>query len=418
MTEQNKKIKELVEKGLSYRAIGDALGLTRNAVKSRAIRMRLVHPNRPEQNGKIGSGSSLKGETEMAQAPTQAQLSAFREHCEVNNLPFELWRAFWHKTSDYSSFFVNQEAIDEFQKLKTGLLDDIKKHAPKYQKRQHKITGEHMLVLPMADIHVGKWLIPEETNFRYNVEQACERAKEGVAGIMARAERNEVGVIVVGIGNDILHTDNGKTSTAGTPQDTDGSWFYNFRAARELYVSILEELAEIGQVHLIHVPSNHDWRSGFALSEAIAASFARHPNVSSDITECHRKYFVYGNNLIMFTHGDGAKEKDLDGLLRKEVAEAWARTNHHYIYAGHIHHKVRRAKGAKDREIEKDKVDYTVVQYGQPLEPNNEAYVEYLRSPSPPDGWHHRNGFVNKAAMEGFLHHPLDGQVSRFTHYF
>jgi len=31
---------------------------------------------------------------------------------------------------------------------------------------------------------------------------------------------------------------------------------------------------------------------------------------------------------------------------------------------------------------------------------------------------YHRNGYINRQAVESFVHHPYDGQVSRFTEWF
>jgi hypothetical protein len=44
--------------------------------------------------------------------------------------------------------------------------------------------------------------------------------------------------------------------------------------------------------------------------------------------------------------------------------------------------------------------------------------LEVVRSPSPPDGWHDRNGYVNMQAVEAFIHHPFEGQILRKTEWF
>ena len=54
-----------------------------------------------------------------------------------------------------------------------------------------------------------------------------------------------------------------------------------------------------------------------------------------------------------------------------------------------------------------------------------EALIEYNRENycagsyfEPPDGWHYRNGYINRQAVECFVHHPYDGQDGRFTVWF
>ena len=354
----------------------------------------------------------------MVREPNEAELRSFKEHCEAHNLPYDQWRAFWHKTREYSALFANNKALEDDKALFQELIADIKRHAPKYKRRKVDPRGDHLLVLPQCDIHVGKWCGKEETGNEYDIAKAVERARLGTDALVAKANAFGVKQFVVCIGNDILHTDNGKTTTSGTPQDTDGSWFSAFRAARTLYVSIVEQLALHGDVHIIHVPSNHDWRTGYALSEVVAAQFANHPNVKSMVTERHRKYLVYGKNLIMFSHGDGAKEKDLHWHMATEAAEAWSKTTHRYIYLGHLHHKIKKVQGHQNAQTEKDKVGFTEIDATVMAAEARDVNIEYVRSPSASDGWHERNGYTSKPAMEAFLHHYTDGQVARFTHWF
>lgn len=350
--------------------------------------------------------------------PSDADLTMLKELCITNNLPFERWKMWWWKVPEHSICFQNQEAIEKEQKFYSQLVEDVKKHAPKYAKRKSKTTGEHMLVLPQADIHIGKWASEEETGSTFNSAKAVRRVKEGTAELVAKGALFGVKSYVVCLGNDMLHTDNGKTTTSGTPQDTDGSWFHNFRLARDLYVAMIEELAADADVYLVFVPSNHDWRSGFALSEVVAAYFSKHPNVTSMTTERHRKYLVFGQNLIMFTHGDGAKEKDLHWLLATEASQAWSKTKFRYVYLGHLHHKIRKVAGHQNAQTEKDRIGFTELDVSVVGEPDRDVNIEYVRSSSGTDGWHDRNGYISKPAMEAFLHHPEAGQIARFTHWF
>lgn len=395
------------------------LGQHRSAVLRIAKRLGLTHPGRFSSGGIIGTDTgSLKGESIMSREPTQAELNAFKAHCEANNLPFDKWRAFWHKTKEYSSLFANKAAEQEQREYHTQMLADLRKLAPKYRKRKVDPTGEHMLVLPQADIHVGKWAGVTETGKKYNTEIAVERARAGTDALVAKGNLFGVKQYVVCIGNDILHTDNGKTSTAGTPQDNDGSWFENFRAAKDLYISMIEQLALHGDVLLVHVPSNHDWRTGYSLSEVVMERFYHHPNVTGMITERHRKYLVFGDNLLMFSHGDGAKEKDLHWHMATEAAEAWSKTSFRYVYLGHLHHKIKKVAGHQSAQTEKDLIGVTELVAGTLATPGQDVNIEYVRSSSGTDSWHDRNGYTSRPAMEAFLHHPTDGQVGRFTHFF
>ena len=423
MSSINDVIADGYKAGTPIREICIQVGLHKSSVKEHAKKMGLTHPHSNEarnsrtiNNGIINSDSTLTREAVMQ--PNAQELAAFQRHCEANGLPFSKWRGFWHKTNEFSSFFANTQAIEEEKNQHQELLNSLKKLAPQYKKRKVDPTGEHMLVLPQSDIHIGKWSEIAGVGSDYNINIALERARVGTDALVAKAKLFGVTQFVVCLGNDVLHTDNGKTTTNGTPQDTDGTWFHHFRMANLLYVSMIEQLALHADVLLVHMPSNHDWRSGYALSEAVSARFYAHPNVKTMVTERHRKYIVYGQNLIMFTHGDGDKEKNLGFHLSNESKEAWAKTKFRYVYLGHIHHKDRKVSGIRNALLEKDKIGYTEILTGITAEPDEDVNIEYVRSQSGSDLWHDQSGYTSRPATEAFLHHPSVGQIARFTHWF
>jgi hypothetical protein len=170
-------------------------------------------------------------------------------------------------------------------------------------------------------------------------------------------------------------------------------WYDNFLIAKQLDIEIIELLRCIAPVHVQYDPSNHDYTNGFFLADTIKSWFSKCDDVTFNVSIAHRKYFVYGENLIGSTHGDGAKAQDLPLLMAQEAAKDWAGCKHRYFYTHHMHHKI-----SKD--------------YGS-------VCVETLRSPSGTDSWHHRNGYQwAPKAIEAFIHNPIHGQVCRITHLF
>lgn len=388
-------------------------GVPRSTVRDIIERERLVFsPDlAPLQRGDITMSKP------SVRKPTKADRNLLERHCEAADLPFDDVLMWWHKSSEFSILFKEERAIRQLQSLADTLLADMKKKSPRVT-TVRKPEGEHLLVLPCADIHMGRYCTSLETGQSYSETEAYASVVAGTKSLVGQAKLFGVKQFVVGIGNDLLHTDNGKTSTAGTPQDTVGTWQSNFRGAYSLMETIILSLVEHANVHLVHVPSNHDWRMGFTLAQAIAARFHNDNRVSTKLMhERHRKYLVFGRNLIGFTHGDGAKEVNLIPLLRREAKRAWAETDFHYLYLGHLHHKIRKQATVKEN-LEKDQIDFTEIQAVPKLHPTDAPHIEYVRSPAPPDGWHDRNGYVNTPAIEAYLHHPLRGQVARFTHFF
>ncbi len=310
---------------------------------------------------------------------------------------FEIIKVSTSKTTgqqwvQYAKKKVND--FDMYEKFKDNIVQDLKAYSPSYPKlTRSTLSDGYCLVLDPADIHIGKLCTSFETGVDYDSQIAVMRVKEGVQGILNKASGFNIDKIIFIGGNDILHTDvPSRKTTSGTPQDTDGMWYENFLTAKKLYVDILEMLISIADVEFVFNPSNHDYMTGFMLADVVKTHFRLSKNITFNTSIAHRKYSVYGNSIIGTTHGDGAKQVDLGQLMSIEAKEYWATSEHRYFYTHHVHHKTA-----------KDYISVT---------------VESLRSPSPADSWHHRNGYVNKAAVEGFIHSKTEGQVARLTHFF
>jgi hypothetical protein len=303
----------------------------------------------------------------------------------------------WVKSKEASLFIKNpnfEGALDKQREFKDSLIKSLKGHSPKYTKiKRVKSKEGHLLVIDPADVHIGKLCSAFETGEDYNSQIAVQRVLEGVDGIIAKSNGFNIDKINIILGNDILHIDNPRnTTTSGTGQDVSGMWYDSFLMAKRVYVDVIDKLLCLADVHVTFNPSNHDYMSGFMLAEVIQTHFRTSKNITFDCSINHRKYFTYGNSLIGTTHGDGAKQIDLGMLMSVEAKQYWANSEHRYFYTHHIHHKT-----------SKDLISCT---------------VESLRSPSPADSWHHRNGYINTPAIEGFIHHKEKGQIARLTHYF
>jgi hypothetical protein len=323
-----------------------------------------------------------------------------KEYCEFYKIPYEDVRTYKLVTHTgkgaYYNIASNTVAGDGAQKFYDKLLEEIANipGKPSPILREMPVNEGHLLVLDPADVHVGKLAESFEVGEDYNNQIAVQRVREGVEGILTKSAGFNIEKIVFVGGNDILHIDTPKRmTTSGTPQDTDGMWYSNFLIAKELYIEILDRLLKVADVHFVFNPSNHDYTHGFFLADVIKTYYKDCPNITFDCSIAHRKYLVYGENLIGTTHGDGGKTENLPLTMAHEAKEAWGQTKHKYIYIHHFHHKVSK--------------DYMGV------------CVEALRSPSGTDSWHHRNQYhFAPKAIEGFIHHPEYGQIARLTHLF
>ena len=331
------------------------------------------------------------------------------ESMHRNNLnPNDNWKLSWvkDKVTGTSTLVVNPdyknaESVD-YEQIRTEMMNEMKKLSPKVDRYKRKETKDpHCLVLDIADLHIGKLATKDGSNDTYNVDMAIDRAIRGSMDLIDKSQPYNIDKIFFIIGNDVLHIDNAKTrtTTSGTPQDTDGMWYDNFKIARGVYCHIINMLSTIAEVEVIHCPSNHDYMTGFMLADAVQCYFHNNKNIIFNVDNNHRKYTSYGKNMMMFSHGDGCKIDQIPYLSAHESSKIWYETKYRYGYLHHIHHK-----------------DYFKFRSGKDY---IGMTVEYLRSPSGTDRWHSDNGYTGaKVALEAFIHHPENGQVCRLTHNF
>jgi hypothetical protein len=322
---------------------------------------------------------------------------AIKEHSEAMGLDPSTVKDGWLKTKEASIRFVNPEFGGvSVEQIKSELIEAAKNHAPIYAEiKRPKPKTPHLMLLSVADLHIGKYSSKASSDDEYDSGIAVLKAVEAITELIDKVSGYEIDEILLPVSNDVLHVDGpNNTTTKGTRQDVSGLWHENFILARKFYVSVIEMLLSIADVHVCHVPSNHDYALGFCLTDAINCWFNKCKNVTFDGDMKHRKYFQYNNNLIGLTHGDGARETDLPLLMANECKDGWAKTEYRYFFCGHLHHY-------RKTKLQSGK-DYQGVT------------VEHLRTLSPADEYHHKHGYIGaKRAIEAFIHHPVEGQIAK-----
>ena len=399
LTPKQQKIHDLLEEGRSQRDIAEELGISRSAVRT--------HMQAIEKRAKLGEGIAdhLDG---FGFGDLRGQHSGYvRKQGDDGSF-----------ATVYYYFGKDGASEDLTEMLQFSIENGLEKQRPA-RPVVPKPTGDNLLVVNIADLHIGRLCVAAETGFDYSGQVAAERAMYGVDSLLKRAKPHGIGHIFVVIGNDKMHFDTPRRmTTSGTPQDADTTLFEMYRNAKGVDRYIIDACRKVAPVTLIHCPSNHDWVMGWCLAQDHQSYYRDCPEVSAQdyyVSEQHRKYAVFGGDLMLFTHGDGAKSKDLSQLIMHEARAHISSCKRTFVYTAHLHHKVRETIPGGIRE--KDLPAMTVIN-GQPMQEGIDIPIEVVRSPAPPDGWHDRNGYVNRQAVEAFLHSPEDGQFLRITQWF
>lgn len=219
---------------------------------------------------------------------------------------------------------------DQWDTFKSEFLNDLAllgsfQHVPK--KKQDK-DGEVCLEISLPDTHFGKGDILETTtNF---IDTVFE--------LLTKAEKFGVDRILLPIGNDGLNSEGkSKATTGGTPQEDSVTWQESFRHYWTALAATIKVLSSSYPVDVIVVPGNHDMERMFYIGEVLGAFFRTNEKVKINNSGEYRKYYEYGLNMLMFTHGDKEKTATLPLLMATEQPEMFARTKFREAHLGHFH---------------------------------------------------------------------------------
>jgi hypothetical protein len=237
--------------------------------------------------------------------------------------------------------WLRRKAPKPFQDAAASLIERMKKHAPKYPKvARVKSKKPHLFEVCLFDAHFGKLAWAMETGQNYDLRIAEKVYLHAVRDLLNKASHYEVEKFVFPIGQDFFQVNNQASTTArGTPQDCDGRLFKVFDAGCAAVIEAIRYCAAIAPVEVPWVPGNHDPDTSWFMARYVDAWFHHCPEVTVDTRPTTRKFFTYGANGIMYTHGDEEAHRDLPAIMAAEERALWGSTLYNEIHTGHFHKK-------------------------------------------------------------------------------
>ena len=200
------------------------------------------------------------------------------------------------------------------------------------------IWVEHCLF----DHHFGALIWDKETGREpYDLKIATKCWSDALGVLASRADPFKPEGMLFPIGNDQINADNRAGGTEmGTPQSNDSRYQKVYTVSRDATVwAIKQGVARYNRVHVVPVMGNHDPLSTWHLGEYLAAVFANDKRVTIDNSPAPRKWWEYGVNMLMYTHGDKGKLEEYGRTMASEQPEMWGRTRVREAHTGHVHHK-------------------------------------------------------------------------------
>ena len=258
------------------------------------------------------------------------------------------------------------------------ILDSMESVIQKYMNNKPKlehclkpIEDGYTLELGIYDPHFGKFAWHKETNADYDLKIAETMYRQVLDDLLAKAKIYPIKKIIIVFGNDFFNFDNmEKTTTGGTPQDTDTRLHKMYSKGLDMIFETIYKCLEIAdEIEFDYVPSNHDKLMGYFASETVFRVFRNDDRFTGIRVEPKaRKYVRIGNALICLTHGDKETKENLMTVMQVEEPKQWAETLVHEIHSGHFH--------------------------SERVQEYNGILVRNFPSITPPDVWHYEKGWV------------------------
>ena len=280
----------------------------------------------------------------------------------------------WQSGSgEYRFSIVTKENKTDLTEFKKEFFEEMKQYIPEVAVPNYNLTEGSPVAyeISLPDFHYGKIgpISQEDNNLDFmNTVKELHRKAEGL-----NIER-----FILPIGNDGLNSEGySRATTKGTPQHDAEEWQQTFRGYWKLLVTAIDYLSAFAPVDVIVVQGNHDFERMFYIGEVIESWYRDCEFITVDNSYESRKYYKYGNNMLMFTHGDKEKPADMPLLMATEMPTMFAECEHREVHCGHQH-----------REI---------------VSTFSGVKVRFLPSIATNDAWHKMMGYHSKREAQAYI---------------
>lgn len=250
--------------------------------------------------------------------------------------------------------------VEELKNVIDSCFDKVDFSRPILNKRDNI---ENMILIDIADLHLNKF------SDDYDMEMARTRFNNAIDTFLNETSAEEC---IFVIGEDYFNIDTiNKTTTKGTPQDTEVDVYKMFDFGLKLMIETLHTLSVFfDKVNVILIQGNHDKLLSYMLVKALEHYNFEKGNIVFNSEIKSRKYIEYGNSLIGLGHLDTENKKQKQFLMQNEVKEMYGKSKYNYFISGHLH-------------------NYSVDEVGG---------IQYIRLPSlsGSDNWHNEMGYITQ----------------------
>ena len=280
---------------------------------------------------------------------SKSEISEFKKFLNDNEIEETDVKSvkFWQNMQGDHRFSVVVKGEDDLVKqARNEIVELLESYSPKVEADYAQVQDAVTYEISLPDIHYGKYT-------GQTLDQAEEEYMNTVKELMNKAKGLNIERILLPIGNDGMNSEGySRATTKGTPQQDSAEWQETFVGYCNLMVRAITYLAKSAPVDVVVVQGNHDYERMFYAGEFLRAFFLNDDRVMIDNGYDSRKYYKYGVNLIMFTHGDKEKPAEMPLIMATEQPLLFAQTKFREVHCGHMHKEmVNEYRGIKVRFI-------------------------------------------------------------------
>ena len=279
----------------------------------------------------------------------KSEMTEFKQFLEDNEIDEADVKSvkFWQNMGGDNRFSVVVKSEDDLLKTQTKeLIELVESYSPiveqEYLSKEDSVAYE----ISLPDIHYGK-------SSGQTLDEAEDEYMNVVKDLLNKSKGLNVEKILLPIGNDGMNSEGySRATTKGTPQHDSAEWQDTFVGYCGLMVRAICYLARTAPVDVVVIQGNHDYERMFYSGEFLRAFFLNDERVTIDNNYDSRKYYSYGVNLIMYTHGDKEKPAEMPLIMATEQPMLFAKAIFREVHCGHLHKEmVNEYRGVKVRFI-------------------------------------------------------------------
>jgi len=278
--------------------------------------------------------------------------------------------------------------IKEVPKIKT----------PTVKRPKIEEIDRYLLEIALFDVHFGMLAWGKETMNDYDIDIAEHLFLYAVQDLLNKSAGYKPTRILFPFGNDFLHIDDPTNLTPQNrnPLDTDSRLIKIYTKAKKSVIKAIDYCRQVAPVDVVWIPGNHDPNVSYYLCDVIGEIFRDDKYVNVDVGPRWRKFYPWGNGLIVYTHGVEEPIRDLPSIIATEEPKLWGESKYREIHIGHKH---------KKQEIRWVNVD---------THPG--TVIRMIPSIATEDAWHYRKGYIKAYhAAESYLWDMKYGMIGQFT---